>query len=388
MTLVGRLRGLLRRHDRRRLLERARRAEARGELGHAAALYLAAGHQEDASRIYELRADAAPEPTERLLLLSQAAQHARGQRQATLARRRALVLLEQVREGRHRLARIELSELAQQLSSAGEHDAAAEAYGLAGDVEAQASALIDGGNVESLETLLEAEGQEARAARDRLELVLRVRELEAVGDRRSALLLAREAGLLGQPNDERLTELARDIERRRVVGPRVELELEGELVDVALGHCVTVGRSEAGILVSSPRVSRTHLAIALGPQGAMVTDLGSSNGTFLAGARLKAPVSVGGGIELELGGAVTMLIRPHRRFGLELMLADARIWLPLAAIPVSTWHIELADDDWVELVTNRTPCFHAKGRCGERIGLLKADAFAEAPSSNALVRVP
>ena len=50
---------------------------------------------------------------------------------------------------------------------------------------------------------------------------------------------------------------------------------------------VTIGR-EAGhpIVLADPRVSRTHARVELGPSGATIIDLGSTNGTILNGRRL------------------------------------------------------------------------------------------------------
>src|SRR5688572_23658831 len=65
---------------------------------------------------------------------------------------------------------------------------------------------------------------------------------------------------------------------------------------------VTVGRSErAELYVNSPRLSRMHCAVKLTPRGLTLEDLGSANGTFLNGQRIKTALVRPGDI-LQVGG--------------------------------------------------------------------------------------
>jgi pSer/pThr/pTyr-binding forkhead associated (FHA) protein len=77
-------------------------------------------------------------------------------------------------------------------------------------------------------------------------------------------------------------------------GPRSgeRIELIGELV---------VGRENADLTVHDEEVSRRHLAVRPHEDGVELEDLGSTNGTFVDGARLSAVVVVSSGARVTLG---------------------------------------------------------------------------------------
>jgi hypothetical protein len=77
-------------------------------------------------------------------------------------------------------------------------------------------------------------------------------------------------------------------------GPRSgeRIELVGELV---------VGRENADLTVHDDEVSRRHLAVRPHEDGVELEDLGSTNGTFVDGARLSAVVVVSSGARVTLG---------------------------------------------------------------------------------------
>src|SRR5215218_356842 len=77
-------------------------------------------------------------------------------------------------------------------------------------------------------------------------------------------------------------------------GPRSgeRIELIGELV---------VGRENADLTVADDEVSRRHLAVRPHEDGVELEDLGSTNGTFVDGARLSAVVVVSSGARVTLG---------------------------------------------------------------------------------------
>jgi hypothetical protein len=77
-------------------------------------------------------------------------------------------------------------------------------------------------------------------------------------------------------------------------GPRSgqRIELVGELV---------VGRENADVTVSDEEVSRRHLAVRPHEDGVELEDLGSTNGTFVDGARLSAVVVVSSTARVTLG---------------------------------------------------------------------------------------
>jgi hypothetical protein len=49
---------------------------------------------------------------------------------------------------------------------------------------------------------------------------------------------------------------------------------------------IEVGRGCKGVLIADDAASRRHLTLTPGPEGLFVTDLGSSNGTYVNGAQL------------------------------------------------------------------------------------------------------
>lgn len=82
-------------------------------------------------------------------------------------------------------------------------------------------------------------------------------------------------------------------------------------------EAIEVGRECTGVLLADPRVSRRHLVLAPTDRGAAevaVLDLGSLNGTFLAGVRLTREVVLRPGEEIQLGDSTIRLVadRPDR----------------------------------------------------------------------------
>jgi pSer/pThr/pTyr-binding forkhead associated (FHA) protein len=65
---------------------------------------------------------------------------------------------------------------------------------------------------------------------------------------------------------------------------------------------IVIGREDgADVLIDNPSVSRRHAEIRLGEQGWVVEDLGSSNGTFIRGAKINGPQTIGLGDEIGFG---------------------------------------------------------------------------------------
>ena len=80
---------------------------------------------------------------------------------------------------------------------------------------------------------------------------------------------------------------------------------------------LVVGRDEGCDLVleEDEKVSRRHCAFSPNPDGTLtVEDMGSSNGTFVAGERLAAPAVLRGGEEVRVGST---LIRAEREQALR-----------------------------------------------------------------------
>jgi len=69
-----------------------------------------------------------------------------------------------------------------------------------------------------------------------------------------------------------------------------------------------IGREGALISLDSPTVSRLHSRVTVRMGAATIEDLGSKNGTFVRGDRIRGPVLLADGDEIRIG-AVTMIFR-------------------------------------------------------------------------------
>ncbi|MCP5034853.1 MAG: FHA domain-containing protein [Actinomycetia bacterium] len=70
---------------------------------------------------------------------------------------------------------------------------------------------------------------------------------------------------------------------------------------VQVSDRLDIGRECDGLLVTDERVSRQHLRLEVFGEQLMVTDLGSSNGTYLDGVRLRGPAPFEPNSTLTLG---------------------------------------------------------------------------------------
>lgn len=90
----------------------------------------------------------------------------------------------------------------------------------------------------------------------------------------------------------------------------VRVSCEGRTVSLESGRTVVVGRGlDCDLVITDALASRRHAELALNGTHLTVTDLGSSNGTFLDGARITAPMAVGPGSTLRIGGAAGPEVR-------------------------------------------------------------------------------
>lgn len=70
-------------------------------------------------------------------------------------------------------------------------------------------------------------------------------------------------------------------------------------------RALTIGRGEASdIRIHDHSVSRKHAMIELAPQGVMLTDLGSTNGTFVNDVQIHRPVSLHDGDYIRVGNCI------------------------------------------------------------------------------------
>ena len=108
-----------------------------------------------------------------------------------------------------------------------------------------------------------------------------------------------------RPPGER-TRVGGDFVYRLIWGPR-EITLDpGENL---------IGRDNQAIVwIDDERVSRRHARIVVGQNGAVIEDLGSKNGTYLEGRKIRAAVSLSNKETVKIGPA-TLTFRVMRRTG-------------------------------------------------------------------------
>ena len=86
--------------------------------------------------------------------------------------------------------------------------------------------------------------------------------------------------------------------RLRVVsGPAAgrTVDIEGEVV---------IGREDTDLEIDDPELSRRHAVVRRFANRIQVEDLGSTNGTFVDGARIAEPTLLGGGAQIKIGTTV------------------------------------------------------------------------------------
>lgn len=329
----------------------ARGAEQRGDLETACAAYSQAGRYGDAVRVMLLRAQGELEPHRRALLLAQATALApRGdpaRQQAWKAR--AQFILDRAEAGGldPAIRRRELVEAGRALRELGENELAARALRAAGDLDGEIAALADAGAVGKLE---EAVSRQRRVEEAKVRRAMRfeeARDLIAIGRRRDAHDLLRNA--LAEEEVEDLRALLQGLLARRPQQPYVSVD--SRVMELVPGNPVVLGRSDCDLRVPAPVVSRRHLEFER-PDGAdpIVRDLGGKNGTTLRGARVET-LPVGIGLDLLIGNALPLKVRPADTGGLILELPGRVVWLPLGPIELGPRRatIENTSDGWLEL---------------------------------------
>ncbi|MGZ5387817.1 MAG: FHA domain-containing protein [Solirubrobacterales bacterium] len=92
---------------------------------------------------------------------------------------------------------------------------------------------------------------------------------------------------------------------RRGEGAGAEYPIDGEMV---------LGREpgSADVVLTDPGISRRHAAIRAAAGRISVADLGSSNGTYVNGDRIRGEAELAAGDEIQLGGIV-LSVHPARR---------------------------------------------------------------------------
>lgn len=394
MRVVFGLRDLF--SGRRRKAAQARKQELGGDLRGAAALYAEAELPDDAARVLLLQADAEPTPEQRLLLCAQAARLGGGTAHGQQARRRkALLSFDVARATSGGALPTEVLAIARELEACGEWRKAAEAYALVDDTENEIRVLEEAGAIDLLEGRLREEQSQDRLERRRRQLLTRMTDLDRVAERREALRIGGQ-WLDAQQDDAVELEVDR-IRGRLLQGPNVQLEVDGEVRRFALGTEVTIGRSNATILVQSQAISREHLRLFRRDGAAWVEDLDTRNGTLLGGARLEAPLPVGSGITVELAGQVTCRLAPAEpddpTSPLHAEVAGSRLTLPLGPLSVGRWVLKDrtdGDDRFVEVHTppGQEPPYLDGLRLVRQVQLCVGDALREEREGAVVLRVP
>ena len=95
---------------------------------------------------------------------------------------------------------------------------------------------------------------------------------------------------------------------------RYWLMLDSRQVALSEGEAILGRAPDASVWIDAPGVSRHHARIRIAGAQATIEDLGSKNGTFLAGRRVSQPSPLGDGDEIRLGSVVaTFRIPPPAR---------------------------------------------------------------------------
>ncbi len=79
--------------------------------------------------------------------------------------------------------------------------------------------------------------------------------------------------------------------------------------EMRIEDAITLGRAdECDLVLADQGVSRSHARVASSADGAMIEDLGSSNGTFVNGRSVEGAQALRDGDEITLGGAVIQFV--------------------------------------------------------------------------------
>jgi hypothetical protein len=379
----------------------ARRAELAGDLEGAAQLFAQAERPDEAARVLLLLADAARDAERRVVLCAQAARVGAGTDMGQqAARRKALLSFDLVRQAHGAPMQAEIRRAADELAAVGEWERAVEAFRLIGDTAGEIRVLKEAGAIERLEERLRETSDAERQGRDRAQLLARIRDLDAIAERREAMRYARE-WLARQADEQIQLELDR-ILGRLLSGPTVTLAIEGQTICLVLGAELTIGRTRADILVNSNAVSRQHLRLHRDGAGrALVEDLDTRNGTTIAGARVRGAMPVGEGVELELAAEVPCRIAPAAHDSgvlagsdaLRIEVAGERYLAPLGPLRIGSWQLYDAQDGGERFVIVRTPSGaeppHISGyRLSAQIELCVGDELSATRDGPVVLAVP
>src|SRR5215813_11223949 len=81
-------------------------------------------------------------------------------------------------------------------------------------------------------------------------------------------------------------------------------------VRIEIQDGMVLGREGAPMILDDQQCSRRHAVLRETPQGVVVEDLGSRNGTWVNGARITGPTLLQPGDQLYLGSTTLLLEQP------------------------------------------------------------------------------
>lgn len=206
-------------------------------------------------------------------------------------------------------AKRRLADAAERLERAERWIDAADCFELLGRTEDLARCLEQAGEIERLEKVLEAShAKEHRASR--LRRLIGEQEMAVrVGARDVARRALRDAVLLA-PEDPSIAELLRRLEEKWPRGRRLRLDVAGARVGLVGTLPAALGRSDADVLVRGGSVSRRHCEVDRRGDAVVVRDLGSRNGTLVAGVPIAGEIVLTGPTEIGLGDDVAVRVSP------------------------------------------------------------------------------
>lgn len=115
------------------------------------------------------------------------------------------------------------------------------------------------------------------------------------------------------------------------------------------GESMTIGRAvESDIVITSRRVSREHSRVERQGRHVMLTDLGSTNGTFLNGERVLAPARLRDGDSVSIGDVALVFHDPESTF-LETPFPELDVDVAAGTVRVDRRLVELSPKEFALL---------------------------------------
>jgi len=101
------------------------------------------------------------------------------------------------------------------------------------------------------------------------------------------------------------------------------------------GQGQIIGRGEGShIIIDDKALSRKHVRTWATPEGLVVEDLGSTNGTFVNGQRISSPVRLSRGDTLQLGADITLTVQSVQGDGDDTVLESASSGYEKTMVPM------------------------------------------------------